>query len=512
MKKTVGLLASLILVSSALTACSSASSPTYSNTYAPSETDTQEINAVISDGPVLTPMVVEFSIADRGRIIPNITQYNEDMWEKEKDTVLYGFITIDGEYVCDSLFDFVSYNEDAEAYIVRRTDKGEAKYGMISSDGSKFTGLIFDGAASAQGADTGNAVFYGSNYSDGYLWVTGVDSELNILDSKEIKINEKELGLDAKTSQLTVLYTNDESSVIINKSEFYYRTMLIDNRSGELLYSFNSLGSSCKIFGDIIIEQDVSGKGITVYDMTGFCLFRDKDSMSGMVSSDRYMATVNGLVNLYDKDWNVVNRLNAPDAIAVMTSFGRIAVVFKDKTLVYDKDFNLINTLDYSVSGGTYLRDWYNSGEGNMYYNSISGTKEIINLTTGDKLTKQDGFNYAYKHGFIVADNISNGNDPKKKWFIYDANLKEIAKGEGTVDVISDIDSGDVYLVNNSDKVMTVYSLPGYTKLFSFEFTCSNLSAVKGRFYGWNKEHFLLCNGEGKDLTAYDIDYKKPEI
>ena len=150
MKKTAGLFASLILIACFFTACSSASAPEYSNTYAASESQQQEMNAVISDGPSLTPMKIEFSIADRGRIIPNITEYNEDMWEKEKDTSSYGFITIDGEYVCDSLFDLVSFNEDADSYFVRRTENGEAKYGMISSDGSKFTGLIFDGAATAQ--------------------------------------------------------------------------------------------------------------------------------------------------------------------------------------------------------------------------------------------------------------------------------------------------------------------------------------------------------------------------
>lgn len=513
MKKTAGLFASFILIACFFTACSSASAPEYSNTYAASESQQQEMNAVISDGPSLTPMKIEFSIADRGRIIPNITEYNEDLWEKEKDTSSYGFITIDGEYVCDSLFDLVSFNEDADSYLVRRTENGEAKYGMISSDGSKFTGLIFDGASTAQGVVTGNAVYYGSNYSDGYLWVTGVDSDLNILDSKEIKIDENQIGLNAKTSQLTVLYTNKESSVIINKSEFYYKTMLIDNNTGELLYSFNSFGSSCKIFGNLIIEQDISGKGIAVYDMSGFCLLKDKSAMSGMVSSDTYMAVINGTVNLYDKDWNVVKKLDVPDSVDVMTSFGRIAVVFKDKTCVYDEDFTLINTLDYSVGGGTYFRDWYDSGEGNMYYDSISGTKEIINLTTGAKLNKQEGFHYSNKYGLIIADNISNGNDPQKKWFIYDKNLKEIAKGEGTADVIRDLVTGDVYFVTNKDNVMTVFSMPENKKLFSFKFTCSNLCAANGRFYGWTKEHFLLCDGEGKELCSYNIKYnKKSEI
>ena len=509
MKKSAAILASLILVTSVFTACNGDKAPDTTSDFTIGDFDIdQEINKVLSsDGPSFTAMPIDFAAKDRGRIIPSISEFKEDAMEKEKNSALYGFMTIDGDLICNSYFDYVSYNEDTESYLVRRTAEGESKYGIISSDGSKFTGLIFDGAATAQGANTGNAAYYGTTYDNGTLWVTGVDKDLNLLDSKKVTIDETELGFDAKSSQLTVLYTNDVSSVIINKSEFYYKTMLVDNNSGKLLYTYNKIGSTCKIFGNVIVEQDLTGKGISVYDMHGENIINDKNAFSGMVSNDRYMVASGGKLNLYDADWNVAKSMDIPKATDVMTSFGRIAVVDDEKTYVYDKDFNLINTLDYVVGGGTYLRDWYSFGEGDMYYDSISGTKEIINLNTGAKLAKEDGFYYSFKYSYIVADNVSNGNDPIKKWYVYDYEFDLIASGEGTADIIRDEDNGDNYLVVNKDDVMTVYSLPSNMKMFAVKFNCSNLTAVNGRFFGWNKEHFLLCSSTGEALSAYNIDY-----
>ena len=211
MNKRAALLASIILAASVFTACNTDNKTIKDDDSSSSTIDfNQEIDkALNADGPSLTAMSIDFAEINRGRIIPCLSEYKEDAWEKEKDTFLYAFMTTEGELICKSYFDSVSYNEDVEAYLVRRSDNGISKYGMISNDGSKFTGLIFDGAATAQGANTGNAVYYGTTFDEGYLWITGVDKDLNILDSKKIKIDESELGLDAKTSQLTVLYTND---------------------------------------------------------------------------------------------------------------------------------------------------------------------------------------------------------------------------------------------------------------------------------------------------------------
>lgn len=86
MRKSAGLLAAIILTVSVFTGCSSTSESAPSETSVDVGKIKQEIDAVLTEGPGLTAMSIDFNPANHGRIIPNITEYNEDAWEKEKDT------------------------------------------------------------------------------------------------------------------------------------------------------------------------------------------------------------------------------------------------------------------------------------------------------------------------------------------------------------------------------------------------------------------------------------------
>ena len=470
-----------------------------------------EIDRVLqADGPVIDVMPIDYNPGDHGRIIPNITEYTEDMWAKENDSFIYSFIDLDGNIICGPLFDMVSYDENSGAYIVRRTENGVSKYGFLSSNGAVFTGLMFDGAAAEQNKDDDELCFYGTVYEDGKLWVYPVDIDLEVLEGTPVTINEQELSLTAKDSQLSVLYINDECAVMINRSEFYYSYFLVDIKSGDELQKFDIRGSkTVKIFGNVITVQDVHGQDLTVYGMNGSVLFEDPKAYSGKVSDECYMAASDGELSLFDGDWHKIKSMKIPSDATVMTSFGRIAVSGADDTKVYDKDLKLINTLDYPLSGGTYLRNWYDYGEGDMFYDSISGTREIINLNTGAKLAKEESFFYEFKNGYIMADNESDGNDPVKKFRIYDKDFNEIISGDGTADILADELTKDLFLIIRKEGVFTVYSLPSLTKLFSLKADCYNLNPIGGKFYGNDRQHFVFVDGKGKDILCYEIDYSK---
>ena len=511
MKKTAFVLTLILLTCALLSSCNKEPAEIPQRTAVSVDAVASEIDRVMAqDGPSYTVMPIDFNPKDYGRIIPNMVAFTEDMWEKEKDQALYSFITLDGKIICGPLFDYVSYSENAGAYIVRRTENGVSKYGFLSSNGAVFTGLIFDGAAEAQNIDDDELCFYGTNYENGKLYVSPVDIDLEVLQATPIDIDESKLGLAADQAQLSVLYMNEETAVIINRSEFYYKTFMIDVRDGKPFWVFNNNGlKTLKIFGNMIIEQDMRGKGICVYGMDGSILVDDPDAYSGRLSKEKYMVCREGVLNIYDYDWNVVDTMNVSVETEVMTSFGKIAVVSGTYTNVYDKDLKLINTLNYAVYGGTYLRDWYGYGEGDFLYDTISEKGEIINFTTGAKLPKEDGFYYEFKNGYIIADNESNGNDPVKKYRIYDKEFKEIFSGEGTADILADEITGDLYLITNKDGVFTVYSLPSLDKKFSLKADCYNLNPVSGRFYGYSKQHFTFVDGNGKDILCYEIDYTK---
>lgn len=514
MKKTAQILLSLISVSAILTGClSPAATPSSGNNreqpdISGAESEIQQVLDDSSYSPYTDSMLIQFVKKDYGRIIPDLTSYVEDKWEKEKDSVLYAFADLEGNVICGSLFDSVNYDARSDAYIVRRTADGIAKYGILSASGAKFTGMIFDGAHVAYADD--NVCFYGTNYHDGKLWVTGIDKDLNLSETKSINIDADELGVDPATAQLSLSYIRSGRAIIYNFKEFYFKTFVIDTDSGKVLYSCSAGGSkNGKQFGNVIVEQELRGKGITVYDLDGNELLNDKDAYSGKVTENVYMVCKNGELKLFDNDWKEIkSMLTDKDAVA-MTSFGRIAVSSNGKTELYDKELNLLNTTDFDLTKGAYMRDWYDFGEGDMYFDSIGGTNEIYNLNTGAKLSKEDSFYYSFKYGFIVADNQSNGNDPVKKYMIYDKDYNLMMRGEGTIELIEDIITGNVYAVSYKDNTMTFYSLPDSNKLFSANVFTYNISAVDGRFYGWSKEGFFLFDGKGNELLTHSVDYKK---
>lgn len=518
MKKLSTVLLALLLSATAVAGCSNLQQATQNNDPLASSTDITEISIDVNlDEPApnvvndvkIEPLAIEFETADRGRIFPNVVAYIEDEFVPELNEYAYSFIDMNGNIICEAVFDKVIYDKGSDAYIVRGTQDGVSKYGIISADGQRFTGLKFDGVASTYNF-TGKPGFYGSNYVDGYLQITELDSNFNESDTVSITINQDELGVDPATSQLSVYYHDNENSIIVDQSEFYYNYWLIDNTNGKVLFSSNDLAMpDPTIFGNVIIEQETSGQGIVVRDMKGNKIIDSKDACSGRVTIDRYMVALDGMVNIYDTSWNVINTLAVPEASIVMTSFERIVVSTADKTVVYDKDLNEINTLDYMIYGGTYFRDWNGQGEGDFFYDSISGTNEVINLNTGAKLAKEDAFFYSFDYGYINCDNVSNGNDPVKKWRIYDSNMNFIASGEGSLNFIRDEKTGDVYATVMQDDVETVYSMDGFEELFTINGRYYNLTAYDGKFRCWNKQKYIFMDSEGNEITTYDVDYKK---
>jgi hypothetical protein len=457
-----------------------------------------------SDMNVTTPIVIDYVPADHGRIIPEIWVYIEDEWMPEGDEHYFKFIDLNGNVICDTLFSAVSYIKEKDTYIVRCTENGRSKYGLLSGNGSKFSGLVFDGVAEAFGSTDAGVCFYGTYYTMGGLKVAGLDADYNLLSEQEVTIDTNEFEYDTMAAQLTVQYINGDRAILYNMSEFYYSTYLLDTNTGKLLYSEYTY-NDVKLFGNVIIEQQASGEGIKVYDLDGKVILDDDKAYSGRVTDDVYMVANNGELNLYDKDWKVINTLKITANSIVMTSFERIAVFDGSKTDLYDKDLELINTTDLKLYDGTYFRDWYGYGEGDMFFDSIAGTDEIYNLNTGAVLKKEDAFFYSFRGGYIIADNESNGNDPVKKWRIYDNEFNQVLSGEGSAKIFQDTFTGEAYVLVINDTSMTVYSLADGSEVFTYDDYCYNLKAENGVFYGWNKSHFFMIGNSGNVIVSNDV-------
>lgn len=525
MKKASVVLSTLILLSS-VAGCTATNETTAKETrYDDTDVSVVQIDETAEpDAPgvtdpsnaVVIPMIpdtelkIDYVSEDHGRVIPFLAVYAEDEWMPEGNQYKYGLIDLDGNQICDAVFDMVSSCDEWGCYIVRSTEGDMTKYGLLSYDGSKFSGLIYDGLYDIGYTEKNGECFYGSVYSDGYIWVKYIDQDFNEILAYNIKIDEDELGLDAASAQLTVAYIGDGRAFMFNRNEFYPNDYLIDTKDGKVLYQSNALEmSEGKLFGNVIIEQDADGQGIKVYDMDGNIIIDNGMAYSWKVCSNRYMIASDGMLNLYDLNWNVAASMEIPQTAIVMSSFEKIAVGVGFETKLYDKDLNLIAEHDDIYLGdGTYFRDWYGFGDGDMFFDSISYADTVYNLNTGASIAKEDGFFYSFKYGYIFADNGSNGNDPIKKWRVYDSNFNLVSDGTGKAYMTQDEVTGEVYLYSIEDGNMTVYSLTEGEELFTLDTFCYNLRAFDGKFCGFAKTRFLLVDDSGSFLFDYEVEHK----
>ena len=297
---------------------------------------------------------------------------------------------------------------------------------------------------------------------------------------------------------------------MINRNQYYYSLMLVNNSSGKLLYNDKDAGlNDVSVFGDVIIEEFFRGQGVKVYDMDGNVILFDEDAYTGMVTEDRFMIAGDTGLEIYDTNWQAVSSTNIPSGSEVMTSFGQIAVTGGKQTLVYNKDLELVNKLNYSLDDGSYLRDWRGFGEGAMFYDTITDDAEIINLNTGARMRKEDNFSYVFKEGYIIASNGNYGNEPVEKWRVYDQDFNLLLSGEGTADAVRDEVSGDVFIVVDHDDMLTLYSTPEMEEMFSFAGNIWTLKATDGRFHCWDTDCFILLDSSGEEIVTYNVFYSK---
>ena len=355
MKKIASLLTAIALTAAAA-GCAAPQETTAetSDTTAEATTTTTETTYIIDSDPVddtpeteyvempvFEPMDIDFETADRGRIIPCVGGFVEDKWVKENDVAYFSFVTLDGEVLCSAIFNFAYYAEDAKTYIVRRTEYGVSKYGFLSDDGAVFTGLIYDGAAVAQGSKADGVCFYGTNYADGYLWVSSLDKDLNVIDTSRVTIDEEEISLVAETAQLSVIYIDETSTVMINRNQFYYKTMIIDNASGRLLHDDSSSGfRDPHIFGKIYIELEYTGAGLAVYDIRGNQLLDDKEAYAGFITDDLFMISRNNEISIYDTDIdNFLLHVNLAITEFVFIVRSSFTIIMKRSKLTFFNDW-----------------------------------------------------------------------------------------------------------------------------------------------------------------------------
>lgn len=281
---------------------------------------------------------------------------------------------------------------------------------------------------------------------------------------------------------------------------------IVDTTTGEVIYTEPGFADA-KIFGDVIVEQDVSGQGIVVYDMDGNVLIDDIEAYSGQINDDSYMVLEDGDLNIYDTSWHIKTSMFVGENAVAMTSFGNIAVCVNGSSKLYDQNLQYICDVDnLDLNEGLYLRDFHGFGQGDMFFHALYSTDEIINMNTGARMAEEDGFFSSFEGGYIISDNVSNGNDPVKRWRVYDGNFNLLLDDNGMAEIVVDKITNDVYVVSLDGDTMTVYSLPDGEVLFeTTDYSSNYLYAYDGMFYGSDTNTTFLLNSDGEAVFEYEV-------
>lgn len=386
---------------------------------------------------------------------------NQEMWE-DKHIFQMGFVDENGNPVGEAIFNTISALEGTNFYLVGQLDENmKWHYGLMTLDGSIYTGLIYDGYYQVPDNSVSEAGYvYMSGYDDGILHVDEFDFEMNtIIEDRSIVLDTDQLQGYSSSCLLCVekVYDDDRAVVMLWQDEIGpVGDYLIDTTTGEVLATFtewsrpiftNTMIISRETMGDIVI-CDLDGN-----DITGDCV------AAYALSEDRVVIFTNDTVGILDNDGNVICSMEMRDHYDQYVSSGRILIGTNNGVEVYDQDLNLITVGDVSLNYGLTVNDFTHFTDDEVVFVDWSGER-IIDLESGTLAIYNDEYDYWRYSGFIV------GSDQFDSEFtIFDADLNSVLEGEGDATIVEDMVTEDIYLVvvttdpDSLDAITSVYRL-----------------------------------------------------
>lgn len=368
---------------------------------------------------------------------------NQEIWEN-KHIFQMGFVDQDGNPVGEAIFNTISALEGTNFYLVGQLDENmKWHYGLMTLDGSIYTGLIYDGYYQVPDNSVSEAGYvYMSRYDDGILRVDEFDFEMNtVIEDRAIILDTDQLQGYSSSCLLCVekVYDDERAVVMLWQDEIGpVGDYLIDTTTGEVLATFtewirpiftNTMIISRETMGDIVI-CDLDGNDITADCVAAYAL-----------SEDRVVIFTNDTVGVLDNDGNVICSMEMGDHYDQYVSSGRILIGTNNGVEVYDQDLNLITVGDVSLNYGLTVNDSTHFTNDEVVFVDWSGER-IIDLESGTLAIYNDEYDYRRYSGFIV------GSDQFDSEFtVFDADLNSVLEGEGAATVVEDMVTEDIYLV-----------------------------------------------------------------
>ena len=412
----------------------------------------------ISDDPI-----TDFVPSDEyGMIYPFLASRGNSAYVDEYETGMsyhgfesYGLCDKEGRIVCDPVFSNAYVINDS-IILVYKNDGEKDKYGFISIDGSKYTGLIYDHIYYLDGENM-------CALANGRISV--IDPDLNVLTDKPFNIDlynsddlkemAEEYGIELEKENISIIRFYDESHFL-----FYYlgETFLADLDTGNMVRCYGACYG-----GDVIVLGDYGA--FYLADINGNPISDDYETM--LYSADfPIFEDANGNYVGMDRQGNVVYEFGTSDSL-YSYSYDECFIVFDDDDcLVFDMDFNLIKKYEHAK----YLFSYEWTGK---YWDTnkepylLMDDGDIINAHTGETVyedAKEDVERIYVSDDLIVCqDNyavyVSNGDE--YSGMIYDFEVSvDIQTGKVFIAEYNDYNKTMILHDLTDDKEIDIYTVP----------------------------------------------------
>lgn len=408
--------------------------------------------------------IKEFTASEEyGKIYPFLGVDNErTYYEGEK---IYGFVDQNGKIICDPVFNGFGRLDDGSYTVWQyvtdsKSDNLDYRCGVISADGSMFTGLI-----------------YHEMYKvDGQLYFYNVESDGITIFSYDAKTGKTSSGKNLKmdTKMLYSFYTVVDERYVVTCDFLGGGNHVYDGTTGEDVLPEMDEDGYLSIYKNILLVTDPKiDYRMRLYSMDGKLLSeKEYDSEFEELSNGNIMALEGKNHDSWDllgENGKILGSIDNKDQsiLDILTSGDYIIAVKEASVDLYDLDLHLMKTVETEKNTSCYILtppSVYFTGEemtrlpsdpiveivpddrNPNYYHS----KALLNLKTETGLTFESDFDCDIMGSRILLRDTGDRNNEGAKWKILDSSdFHVISEGTGYVEAIEDKATHEFYLVSS---------------------------------------------------------------
>ena len=439
--------------------------PKMSKSYSVS-TDDSAFEAVKKESEKITRLsdevITDFKpSSDYGAVIPFLGVDNQD--NGNEGQALYGLMDKNGRIICDPVFDNAFVLEDGSVCVMQyerntQAQDGEVFRGIISKDGSSYTGLKYNKWVRCDGKT--------------YLGTTG-DTGITLYkyDPEKGSVGD---AIDLKVGDMTKLYAFDtviDERFVVCRDFFNEQNWIFDGVTGQdVCPVLSSKCSDWQLLGNFVFGQDIEAAngGSRIFALNGKALSDDfylsyKSQMPGFyllgragIADDKKgtLTETCAAWDLVDTNGKVLATVpNEDGSVLDVHHVGESLVAVKEDAMdLYDLSGKLIKTVPLKDATSYYIpevplngdNDEMDQGKRLPVFCHCGDNTELVNLETEKTETIPGDYGCVCAGESILLKSYSDNS-----WKLLNASdFMVIAEGEGNVDILKDNIEQKLYLVS----------------------------------------------------------------